>query len=93
MQNAAAAANSLHSCLTLCDPMDCSLPGFSIRGIFQARVFEWVAISTRNAKTATKTLRNLERSGNMKASKNHNNLFITKATDMEIRYVLDKEFK
>ena len=33
------------SCLTLCNPMDCSLPGFSIHGIFQARVQEWVAIS------------------------------------------------
>ena len=30
---------------TLCDPVDCSLPGFSIHGIFQARVPEWVAIS------------------------------------------------
>ena len=30
---------------TLCDPMDCSLPGSSIHGIFQARVLEWVAIS------------------------------------------------
>ena len=29
------------SCLTLRDPMDCSLPGFSIHGIFQARVLEW----------------------------------------------------
>ena len=33
------------SCPTLCDPMDCSLPGFSVHGIFQARVLEWVAIS------------------------------------------------
>ena len=33
------------SCLTLCDPMDCSLPGFSVHGIFQARVLEWGAIS------------------------------------------------
>ena len=33
------------SCPTLCDPMDCSLPGFSILGIFQARVLEWVAIA------------------------------------------------
>ena len=33
------------SCPTLCDPMDCSLPGSSIHGIFQARVLEWVAIS------------------------------------------------
>ena len=33
------------SCPTLCDPMDCSLPGSSIYGIFQARVLEWAAIS------------------------------------------------
>ena len=33
------------SCLTLCDPMDCSLPGSSVHGIFQARVLRWVAIS------------------------------------------------
>ena len=33
------------SCLTLCNPIDCSPPGSSIHGIFQARVLEWVAIS------------------------------------------------
>ena len=33
------------SCPTLCDPMDCTLPGSSVHGIFQARVMEWVAIS------------------------------------------------
>ena len=33
------------SCLTLCNPMDYSLPGSSVRGLFQARVLEWVAIS------------------------------------------------
>ena len=32
------------SCLTLCDPMDCSLPGSSVRGISQARILEWVAM-------------------------------------------------
>ena len=42
---AAAAAKSLHSCLTLCDPMDCSPPGSSVRGIFQARTLEWGAIA------------------------------------------------
>ena len=42
---AAAAAKSLQSCPTLGDPMDCSLPGSSIHGIFQARVLEWVAIA------------------------------------------------
>ena len=35
------------SCTTLCDPMDCSLPGSSIHGIFQARVLEWGAIAFR----------------------------------------------
>ena len=33
------------SCPTLCDPMDCSLPGSSVHGIFQTRVLEWGAIS------------------------------------------------
>ena len=32
------------SCLTLCDPMDCSPPGSSVRGILQARILEWVAM-------------------------------------------------
>ena len=32
-------------CPTLCDPMDCSLPGSSVHGIFQARTLQWVAIS------------------------------------------------
>ena len=36
------------SCPTLCDPMDCSLPGSSIHGIFQARILEWVAIFFSN---------------------------------------------
>ena len=40
-----AAAKSLQSCPTLGDPMDCSLPGFSIHGILQARVVEWGAIA------------------------------------------------
>ena len=33
------------SCLTLSDPMDCSPPGSSVHGIFQARVLEWVAVA------------------------------------------------
>ena len=32
------------SCLTLCDPMDCMLPGSSVHGILQARILEWVVI-------------------------------------------------
>ena len=35
----------IQSCPTLCDPIDCSLPGSSVHGIFQARVLEWIAIS------------------------------------------------
>ena len=37
-------AKSLQSCLTLYDPMDCSLPGSSLLGILQARILEWVAM-------------------------------------------------
>ena len=44
MTAADAAAKSLQSCPTLWDPMDCSLPGSSIHGIFRATVLEWGAI-------------------------------------------------
>ena len=46
---AAAAAKSLQSCLTLCDPIDASPPGSTVPGILQARILEWVAISFSNA--------------------------------------------
>ena len=42
---AAAAAKSLQSCPTLCDPIDGSPPGSSVHGIFQATVLEWGAIT------------------------------------------------
>ena len=42
---AAAAAKSLQSCPTLCDPIDGSLLGSAVPGILQARILEWVAIS------------------------------------------------
>ena len=45
----AAAAKSLHSCPTLCDPIDGSPPGSPVPGILQARTLEWVAISFSNA--------------------------------------------
>ena len=45
----AAAAKSLQSCPTLCDPIDSSPPGSSVHGILQARTLEWVAISSSNA--------------------------------------------
>ena len=44
-----AAAKSLKLCPSLCDPIDCSPPGFPVPGIFQARTLEWVAISFSSA--------------------------------------------
>ena len=46
---AASAAKSLQSCLTLCDPIDSSPPGSPVPEILQARILEWVAISSSNA--------------------------------------------
>ena len=46
---AAAAAKSLQSCPTLCDPIDGSPPGSTVPGILQARTLEWVAISSSHA--------------------------------------------
>ena len=46
---AAAAAKSLQSCPTLCDPIDGSPSGSSVPGILQARILEWVAISFSNS--------------------------------------------
>ena len=48
-QLTAAAAKSLQSCPTLCNPIDGSPPGSSVPGILQARTLEWVAISFSNA--------------------------------------------
>ena len=45
----AAAAKSLQSCPTLCDPIDSSPPSSAVLGILQARTLEWVAISFSNA--------------------------------------------
>ena len=49
LRSAAAAAKSLQSCPTLCDPIDSSPPGSPIPGILQSRTLEWVAISFSNA--------------------------------------------
>ena len=46
---AAAAAKSLQSCLTLCNPIDGSPPGSLVPGVLQERTLEWVAISFSNA--------------------------------------------
>ena len=49
VNKAAAAAKSLQSCLTLCDPIDSNPSGSAVPGILQARTLEWVAISFSNA--------------------------------------------
>ena len=49
LYTAAAAAKSLQSCPTLCDPIDSSPPGSPVPGILQTRTLEWVAISFSNA--------------------------------------------
>ena len=53
---AAAAAKLLQSCPTLCDPIDGSPPGSCVPGILQARIFEWVAISSSNTCMHAKSL-------------------------------------
>ena len=50
-------AKSLQSCLTLCDPMDSSLPGTSVHRILQARILEWVAISFSRNKSTNSEMR------------------------------------
>ena len=60
---AAAAAKSLQSCPTLCDPIDGSSPGSPVPGILQARTLEWVAISFSNAwkwKVSVKSLSRIQ---------------------------------
>ena len=49
ISSSSAAAKSLQSCLTLCNPIDGLLPGSSVPGILQERILEWVAISFSNA--------------------------------------------
>ena len=51
---AAAAAKSLQSCLTMCNPMDCNPPGFSGHGILQARILEWVALPSSRGSSRLK---------------------------------------
>ena len=66
-----AAAESLQSCLTLCDPIDGSPPGSPFPGILQARTLEWVAISFSNAckgKVKVKSLSRVQLSDPMDCS-------------------------
>ena len=55
MNNILKRSEVAQSCLTLCNPMDCSLPGSSVHGIFQARILEWVARSQRQNNWSRRT--------------------------------------
>ena len=54
--NATCVCSVIKSCPTFCDPMDCSLPGSSVHGIFQARPLEWVAISSTRGSSQPRDL-------------------------------------
>ena len=54
MPDVGCVARSLQSYLTLCNPMDCSSPGSSVHGILQARILEWVAISSSRGSSQPK---------------------------------------
>ena len=48
--------NSLQSCSTLCDPLDCKLPGSSVHGILQARILEWIAMPSSRGSSQPRNL-------------------------------------
>ena len=52
-------AKSLQSCLTLCNPMDCSSPGSSVHGILQARILEWAVVSYSTGSSQPRDLTHL----------------------------------
>ena len=58
MQERESESEVAQSCPTLSDPMDCSLPGSSVHGIFQTRVLEWGAIAFSNGKQYGSLLKN-----------------------------------
>ena len=73
------------SCLTLCDPMDCSLPGSSIHGILWARILEWVAIPFSTLQRGDPECHNhgtWDRQGHIVSSREHDaTIYLDQATD------------
>ena len=57
------ACSVVQSCLTLCDPVDCSPPGSSVRGILQVRILEWVAISSSRGSSRPRDQAHISSSG------------------------------
>ena len=81
---AAAAARSLQSCPTLCDPIDGSPPGFPVPGILQASTLEWVAISFSNACMHAKSLLTL--CDPMDSSPSYMDTNAAWSSDLEVRH-------
>ena len=90
------------SCPTLRDPMDCSLPGSSVHGIFQARVLEWVATAfSRNIYIYIKAKENIWRNGSSSVKveglihncvcKSSSNLTIVKISDIQSKLMVISE--
>ena len=57
------ACSVMKSCLTLCDPMDCSPPGSSVRGILEARLLEWVAMPSSRGSSRPRNRTYVSRTG------------------------------
>ena len=86
---AAAAAKSLQSCLTLCNPIDGSPPGSLVPGILQARTLEWVAISFSNAwkwKVEVKSLSRVQ----LLASRAQFNSWFHKFLSLDLIFLISK---
>ena len=65
-----AAAKSLQSCPTLCDPIGGSPPGSPVPGILRARILEWAAISFSSLPQLEKSLSNIKTQGSQQINKN-----------------------
>ena len=78
------------SCPTLCNPMDCSLTGSSIHGIFQARILEWFAISFSRMNLEAIVLSQINRSQKVNATwfRFHVESKVVKVTEAESRRVI-----
>ena len=71
-------------CLTLCDPLDCSPPGSTVQGIFQARILEWIAISF-----SSRNYRRLYNKTTQESSKQFYNAFLN-VTNQMLLFVYQK---
>ena len=74
------------SCPTLSDPMDCSLPGSSIHGIFQARVLEWGVIAFSETNLRAETKKKKEFNHEVSEKENSNTISLKKLNEKAVKY-------